>query len=87
MGSLRFARLVFSLFFYAEFFPQGLWNVENLAVEKFRRNFASTGVVEKFRKIHIALWKKNPCAPNGNPGFPHKFLLPLLPLPKLTIDI
>jgi len=66
-----------------EFSPQGLWNVENLSVEKRDEKNASTSPVDKFFFSTFDLWIKTCCSPNAKWTFPHNFVLPLLRLKNL----
>ena len=66
---------------YHKSFQQQLWNVENISVDNFGRNYLSTHAVESCEFPTHPLWKKIRCGSRPNSTFPHKFplLLPLLP--------
>ena len=59
-------------------FPQGLWNVEGISVEKSSINFLPHPPVEICRFSTLGLWKKSRCGSKRNCTFPHKFPLLLL---------
>ena len=68
---------------WPENYPQGLWNVETEPVEQNEQKFSFTGAVEKMRNLHTRAVEKNRCRRKEKTGYPHKFPLRLLLLPKL----
>ena len=68
---------------HSKSFPQPLWNVERISVEKTVIKHSSTGPVDKFYFSTFGLWRKNCCGSNEKGTFPHNFVLRLLRLKNL----
>ena len=67
---------------YPKNFPQGVWNVETGAVEKFTSKHLETLAVDKLLFLPFVLWIKSPRKSCAFGTFPHKLLLLPLLLPK-----
>ena len=64
---------------YPKIFPQALWNVETVSVEKFTPKHLETLAVDKLLFLPFALWIKSPRESCAFGTFPHNLLLlPLL---------
>ena len=62
-------------------FPQGLWNVEKILVNKFFRIFYKIILWKTVGYPQIVLWRKSSCGSKPFPTFPHIFSLLLILLP------